>query len=171
VPVEGERRLEHQARHEHQEDEVRGHPRAQGGERDGGDQTGEDHRRRPGTTHPSSLSSRWGQERQRAVELWIAILGSALKGISAKGAPFIPGFGTPAHIGRLFLTKYLFPFEVASLLLLVAAIGAVVLARRRRGLGNALDLDEGRPRAVLGVCGRFVQIEHRREREVHAVCA
>jgi NADH-quinone oxidoreductase subunit J len=34
----------------------------------------------------------------------------------------------------LFLTKYLFPFEVASILLLVAAVGAVVLARRRRGL-------------------------------------
>ena len=76
-----------------------------------------------------------------AVELWIAILGSALKGISAKGAPFIPGFGTPAHIGRLFLTKYLFPFEVASLLLLVAAIGAVVLARRRRGLDDEEDSD------------------------------
>jgi hypothetical protein len=32
------------------------------------------------------------------------------------------------------LTKYLFPFELASLLLMVAAVGAVVLARRRRGL-------------------------------------
>ena len=31
----------------------------------------------------------------------------------------------------------LFPFEVASLLLLVAAVGAVVLARRRQG-GTAL---------------------------------
>jgi NADH-quinone oxidoreductase subunit J len=70
------------------------------------------------------------------VELWIAILGSALKGISGKGAPFVPGFGSPAHIGTLFLTKYLFPFEVASLLLLVAAIGAVMLARRRRGLDD-----------------------------------
>ncbi len=69
-----------------------------------------------------------------AIELWIAILGSALKGISSHGAPYIPGFGSPRHIGELFLTKYLFPFEVASLLLLVAAIGAVVLARRRRGL-------------------------------------
>jgi NADH:ubiquinone oxidoreductase subunit 6 (subunit J) len=69
-----------------------------------------------------------------AVELCIAVLGTALKGITAKGAPYVPGFGSPAHIGRLFLTTYLFPFEVASLLLLVAAIGAVVLARRRRGL-------------------------------------
>jgi NADH:ubiquinone oxidoreductase subunit 6 (subunit J) len=69
-----------------------------------------------------------------AIELCIAMLGTALKGISGKGAPYVSGFGTPAHIGKLFLTTYLFPFEVASLLLLVAAIGAVMLARRRRGL-------------------------------------
>ena len=74
-----------------------------------------------------------------AIELCLAMLGSALKGISSHGAPYLPGFGTPGHIGKLFLTKYLFPFEVASLLLLVAAIGAVVLARRRRGLE---ELDE-----------------------------
>ena len=72
-----------------------------------------------------------------AVELCIACSVPALKGITDKGAPYVPGFGTPAHIGTLFLTKYLFPFEVASLLLLVAAIGAVVLARRRRGLEAA----------------------------------
>jgi NADH:ubiquinone oxidoreductase subunit 6 (subunit J) len=69
-----------------------------------------------------------------ALELCIAMLGSGLRGISSKGAGYVLGFGTPRHIGTLFLTKYLFPFEVASLLLLVAAIGAVVLARRRRGL-------------------------------------
>jgi hypothetical protein len=62
------------------------------------------------------------------------MLGSALKGVKHDGAPYAPGFGTPGHIGTLFLTKYLFPFEVASILLLVAAVGAVVLARRRRGL-------------------------------------
>jgi NADH-quinone oxidoreductase subunit J len=76
-----------------------------------------------------------------AIELFIATLGSALKGVKGKGAPFIPGFGTPNHIGSLFLTRYLFPFEAASILLLVAAIGAVVLARRRRGLEG--DEDEG----------------------------
>jgi NADH-quinone oxidoreductase subunit J len=69
-----------------------------------------------------------------AIELCIACLGTALKGITGKGAPYVSGFGTPAHIGKLFLTTYLFPFEVASLLLLVAAVGAVVLARRRHGL-------------------------------------
>ena len=76
-----------------------------------------------------------------AAELSIAILGTALKGIRHYGAPYRLGFGTPAHIGQLFLTKYLFPFEVASLLLLVAAIGAVVLARRRRGLEPDPELE------------------------------
>jgi NADH:ubiquinone oxidoreductase subunit 6 (subunit J) len=69
-----------------------------------------------------------------AIELCIALLGTGLKGISGHGAPYVPGFGTPEQIGKLFLTTYLFPFEVASLLLLVAAVGAVVLARRRAGL-------------------------------------
>ena len=76
-----------------------------------------------------------------AVELFIAMLGSALQGIRGKGAPYKLGFGTPAHIGKLFLTDYLFAFEVASLLLLVAAVGAIVLARRRRGLEeDAIEL-------------------------------
>jgi NADH:ubiquinone oxidoreductase subunit 6 (subunit J) len=69
-----------------------------------------------------------------AVELCIALLGSGLKGISGKGAPYVAGFGSPASIGEQLLTRFLFPFEVASLLLLVAAVGAVVLARRRKGL-------------------------------------
>jgi NADH-quinone oxidoreductase subunit J len=83
-----------------------------------------------------------------AIELCIATLGSALKGISGKGAPYVLGFGTPRHIGTLFLTKYLFPFEIASILLLVAAIGAVVLARRRRGLEKPDEQFELRVHAV-----------------------
>jgi NADH-quinone oxidoreductase subunit J len=69
-----------------------------------------------------------------AIELCIAMLGAGLKGVNSKGAAFVPGFGSPRSIGELFLTKFLFPFEAASILLLVAAVGAVVLARRRRGL-------------------------------------
>jgi NADH-quinone oxidoreductase subunit J len=69
-----------------------------------------------------------------AIELCIAMLGSGLAGIKSNGAPYKLGFGTPAHIGTMLLTKYLFVFELASIILLVAAVGAVVLARRRRGL-------------------------------------
>ncbi len=71
-----------------------------------------------------------------AVELFFAVLGTALKGIGTAGAHFTLVFGTPAQIGSAFLTTYLFPFEVASLLLMVAAVGAIVLARRRRGLDD-----------------------------------
>jgi NADH:ubiquinone oxidoreductase subunit 6 (subunit J) len=77
------------------------------------------------------------------VELAIAVLGSGLKAIGGDGAPYVSGFGSPEAIGEALLTKFLFPFEVASLLLLVAAVGAVVLARRRKG--TTLDDDERDP--------------------------
>jgi NADH:ubiquinone oxidoreductase subunit 6 (subunit J) len=68
------------------------------------------------------------------VELCIATLGSGLKLIDSRGTPIGRGFGGPEQIGELLLTKFLLPFEVASFLLLIAAVGAVVLARRRGGL-------------------------------------
>jgi NADH:ubiquinone oxidoreductase subunit 6 (subunit J) len=68
------------------------------------------------------------------VELCIAMLGTGLKALDTEGAPYHPGFGTPGAIGQALLTTYLVPFEVASLLLLVAAVGAVILARRRAGV-------------------------------------
>jgi NADH-quinone oxidoreductase subunit J len=39
-------------------------------------------------------------------------------------------FGTPAEIGRLFLTDQLLAFEITSVVLLVAAVGGVVLGMR-----------------------------------------
>ena len=71
------------------------------------------------------------------VELVIAFLGSSLQAIDTDGAQYDPAFGTPGQIGELLLTKFLLPFEVASFLLLIAAVGAVVLARRRGGLDGA----------------------------------
>jgi NADH-quinone oxidoreductase subunit J len=70
------------------------------------------------------------------VELAIAVLGSSLKAISSDGPTVGAGFGSPAQIGELLLTKFLLPFEAASFLLLIAAVGAVVLARRRGGIGT-----------------------------------
>ena len=43
-------------------------------------------------------------------------------------------------MGRLFLTKFLVAFEAASILLLVAAVGAVILARRRGGLEDPREI-------------------------------
>src|SRR3954466_7713764 len=77
-------------------------------------------------------------------ELCIAVLGSGLEALDGDGAGFDAGdpngFGSPGYIGRLLLTKFLFPFEAASILLLIAAVGAVVLARRR-GEGSTIDDD------------------------------
>lgn len=77
------------------------------------------------------------------VELVIAALGTGLKQIGHEGATIQPGFGGPAQFGQLLLGRFLIPFEAASYLLLIAAVGAVVLARRRRGLEH---LDEDEPR-------------------------
>ena len=66
------------------------------------------------------------------LELAFAIVGSSLAGLDETGAAAGPGFGSTGQIGALLLSRYLVPFEAASFLLLVAAVGAVVLARRRR---------------------------------------
>lgn len=42
-----------------------------------------------------------------------------------------PGFGSIERLGRILYTSYLFPFEAVSLLLLVAIVGAVVVAKAR----------------------------------------
>jgi NADH:ubiquinone oxidoreductase subunit 6 (subunit J) len=68
------------------------------------------------------------------IEFTIAILGTSIDVLSQDGQNFNKDFGTPATIGELLLTKFLLAFEVASFLLLVAAVGSVILARRREGL-------------------------------------
>jgi NADH:ubiquinone oxidoreductase subunit 6 (subunit J) len=73
------------------------------------------------------------------VELAIATLGSGLQAINSEGAAYHFGFGQPRQIGELLLTRFLLPFEVASFLLLIAAVGAVALARRRAGIESELE--------------------------------
>jgi len=68
------------------------------------------------------------------LEIAFAVIGSGLGALDTRGADVGAGFGSPGQIGELLLTKFLLPFEAASFLLLVAAVGAVVLARKRRGL-------------------------------------
>jgi NADH-quinone oxidoreductase subunit J len=42
-----------------------------------------------------------------------------------------PTFGSPVNIGEVLFSQYLLPFEVTSILLLTALIGAIVLSRHR----------------------------------------
>lgn len=44
--------------------------------------------------------------------------------------PGYAGFGSVKEVGRMMYTSFLVPFELVSVLLLVAAVGAVVLAKR-----------------------------------------
>jgi NADH-quinone oxidoreductase subunit J len=60
-----------------------------------------------------------------------AILGYALlsgtMGTAAELARVSGDFGSPASVGRLLFNEYLIPFEITSVLLLVAMVGAIVL--------------------------------------------
>ena len=61
----------------------------------------------------------------------LAELGWALTKNGGESGAFPGGSVTSvAAIGRLLFTNYAFPFEVTSVLILVAMVGAVVLARR-----------------------------------------
>jgi NADH-quinone oxidoreductase subunit J len=71
------------------------------------------------------------------VELSIAVLSSALLALGTNGPDVEPGFGDPAAIGQLLLEKFLIPFDASSILLLIAAVGAIVLAGRKREEGAA----------------------------------
>jgi NADH-quinone oxidoreductase subunit J len=61
-----------------------------------------------------------------AVEVLVVIVMKADEGLSDT-ARITGGFGSPAEIGRLFLSDHLLAFEVTSIVLLVAAIGGVIL--------------------------------------------
>jgi len=66
--------------------------------------------------------------------LWTALTpGGGEGGPSQMPAALPADFGSPAAIGRVLYTTWLYPFEITSILLLVAVIGAVVLAKRKFG--------------------------------------
>ncbi|MCA1832608.1 MAG: NADH-quinone oxidoreductase subunit J [Actinomycetota bacterium] len=49
--------------------------------------------------------------------------------------------GNVQGLGRLLFSKYIFPFEVTSILLIVAAIGAMILARGRTEEESASEVE------------------------------
>lgn len=72
--------------------------------------------------------------------LLIAIFGYAFLGRGASNVPPVFGelpalvrdYGSPQHIGVSLFENYLLPFELTSVLLLTALVGAVLLAREDR---------------------------------------
>jgi NADH-quinone oxidoreductase subunit J len=64
--------------------------------------------------------------------VFAVLLGRALLKGSASAFPAPPaGFGTVEAVGRELFSRFFYPFEVISLLLIVAMVGAVLLAKRR----------------------------------------
>ena len=81
----------------------------------------------------------------------VVVLGLAWGDDLGSAAKITSTFGSPAEIGRLFLTDQLLAFEVTSIVLLVAAVGGVVLGTTRakdangeRGVPTAAGAAEGR---------------------------
>ena len=69
------------------------------------------------------------------VEVLVALLLKAGGRLSDE-AEITRSFGSPADIGRLFLTDHLLAFEITSIVLLVSAVGGVVL-----GMASAAEDD------------------------------
>ena len=62
----------------------------------------------------------------------VALVATALRRLTVPTAPGLPeGFGDTAALARRLFTAYLLPFELTSVLLLAAMVGALLLARRR----------------------------------------
>ncbi len=63
----------------------------------------------------------------------VAVLVTFPRGAAtASTVPATAALGSVASVGTALYGKYLFPFEIASILLLIGIVGAVVLARRRK---------------------------------------
>jgi NADH-quinone oxidoreductase subunit J len=95
-----------------------------------------------GVDREESLVERMKAQRPLAILLGLGLIAEVVSAVRlgvglSRGA--IPDFdpvnrgGNVRALARLLFSDYFFPFEVTSILLIVAAIGAVVMARRRPG--------------------------------------
>jgi NADH:ubiquinone oxidoreductase subunit 6 (subunit J) len=62
----------------------------------------------------------------------VVVIGLKTSGRLSDSAKLHSAYGSPAAIGRLFLTDQLLAFEITSIVLLVAAVGGVILGSHSR---------------------------------------
>ena len=84
------------------------------------------------------------------VEMVFIIKGSAFKSVAGPLGSTVPdSFGSVESVAKLLFTRYLYPFELTSILLLVAIVGAVVLAghvvKEELPAAEALEMEEPDP--------------------------
>ncbi len=67
------------------------------------------------------------------IEMWV-VLGSERFGLAGTIAPegHPAGYSNTRELGRLIYTHYVYPFEIAAVILLVAIVSAIALTLRRR---------------------------------------
>jgi NADH-quinone oxidoreductase subunit J len=94
--------------------------------------------------------------------LFIAELTMILKSVDLQGVaggfmtqPQAVDFGTVTQVAKLLFTKYMYPFQLTGVLLLVAVVGAVVMARKDDEEDGAPAPDsEPAPREISQKAGR-----------------
>jgi NADH-quinone oxidoreductase subunit J len=87
--------------------------------------------------NPASLEARpaawWTLGSLAAAALFIQFAVLLSRGADPSAGPALPdAFGGPEAIAQTLFSDFALPFEIASVLLLVAIIGAVALAQRQR---------------------------------------
>jgi NADH-quinone oxidoreductase subunit J len=63
-------------------------------------------------------------------------------GAHSTAGPLTAGGENVAQLGQSVFTRYLFPFEITSVLLVIAVVGAVILARRPQRVAGELTQEE-----------------------------
>jgi NADH-quinone oxidoreductase subunit J len=74
----------------------------------------------------------------------VVVIGLKADDALTSAAEVEAAFGSPAEIGRIFLTDHLLAFEITSIVLLVAAVGGVILGTRTRA-EQELEEADARP--------------------------
>ena len=86
---------------------------------------------------PPSKALPW--QRPLAIFLVVILLGESIYLLFIRKAATgdipqpVQTFGSPQDVGQALFTSYLLPFEITSVLLLIAMVGAIVLAVREKG--------------------------------------
>ncbi len=86
-------------------------------------------RPRPGLVHPD----RWwfGLIALIFIGLFMLLIGQGARVLLTSPAEDVARLGSVANVGEALFTRFLLPFEIASLLLTVALVGTVFLAKKR----------------------------------------
>jgi NADH-quinone oxidoreductase subunit J len=86
---------------------------------------------------PPSKALPW--QRPLAIFLAVILLGESIYLLFIRKAATgdipqpVQTFGSPQDVGQALFTSYLLPFEITSVLLLIAMVGAIVMAVREKG--------------------------------------